>query len=323
MTVRDSTRARLEAAHRFAGTYRGYLANHLPMALVALDQLGADEATLAAFEAQHLLTHLEPIEQHPEFAAAVAALEARIAGEGADEVLRSELARLVSGLGSGAFHGAIRTAYALECGIPRELAHALAYWSHAFEPLPQPPALDGRESPYDVLLAISRDARFKPRPGGKNIAERLQAAAARADFRVTVARVDGSRLTRDAIADAAIRVYAASGDFTMLHGVTGTHAFRVLAPFAADANFATAHLWQSLVAAYIGAGSPAAEGFGAPGSPALAWDEIRARAVRCSDEHDVKFAYSAWREFEHSGDDLYRRAASARVCHALRETVPC
>ena len=33
------------------------------------------------------------------------------------------------GIGAAAFHGAIRTAYALESASRTELAHALAYWA--------------------------------------------------------------------------------------------------------------------------------------------------------------------------------------------------
>ena len=138
MSVRPATLKRIEEAHRFGAFYRGYLANHLPMALVALDRMGADDAALARFEAGHVLTHLEPIERDPDFQRAVEVAEARLAREGRDAVLRCDLERLLTGIGSGAFHGAIRTAYALESGSPRELAHALAYWSLAFEPLPEP-----------------------------------------------------------------------------------------------------------------------------------------------------------------------------------------
>lgn len=324
MSVRPSTLRRIEAAHRYAGTYRGYLANHLPMALVALDRLGAADDVLAAFERAHVATHLEPIDGHPDFAASAAALQARIARDGAAFVLRAELPRLITGLGSGAFHGAIRTAYALEAASDRELAHALAYWAQAFEALPEPPAFTGSRTPHEVLAAISRDPRFaRQRFPGRNIAERLQAASRHESFRELVAGVDPEGLSVASIAQAVIRTYAASGDFTMLHGVTGTHAFRLLAPYASGAPGALAHLWQAVVAAYLGAGSPAAEGWGVAGSDALDWAEIRERATRCADEHDVKLAYSCWQEHRHSGDDLYRRAASARVCHALREAVAC
>ncbi|QJR10234.1 hypothetical protein DSM104443_01288 [Usitatibacter rugosus] len=324
MSLKPSTVARIEAAHRFGAFYRGYLANHLPMALASLDRMGADEATLERFEAQHVETHLEPIGNDPRFAQAVEAFAQRIALEGRDAVLRSTIGHLVTGTGSGAFHGAIRTAFALESGSDREMAHALAYWTLAFEPLPAPPALTGSETPHEVLIAISRDPRFaKHRFPGKNIAERLQSASRDPAFAGLVARVDPAKLSVASIAAAMIRVYAASTDFTMLHGVTGTHAFRLLAPFSSAPALATAQLWQAVVAAYLGAGSPAAEGEALKGSDALAWKDIHARAIRCTDEHDIKLAYSCWEECGHSGDDLYRRVASSVVCHALRETVEC
>lgn len=60
MTVRSATRARIEEAHRFGAIYRGYLASHLPMALVALDEMGASDARIAAWAASHR-TRLEPV----------------------------------------------------------------------------------------------------------------------------------------------------------------------------------------------------------------------------------------------------------------------
>jgi hypothetical protein len=172
VSVRPATRQRIEDAHRFSAFYRGYLANHLPMALVALDQMGADDARLARFEREYVTTHLEPIGNHPAFQAAVGELAAHIAKEGRDAVLRLEFDRLAAGVGSGAFHGAIRTAYALESGSEREMAHALAYWSLAFEPLPEPPEFTGSQSPFEVLAALARDRRFaRRRFPGNNIAE--------------------------------------------------------------------------------------------------------------------------------------------------------
>ena len=57
--------------------------------------------------------------------------------------------------------------------------------------------------------------------------------------------------------------------------------------------------------AYVGAGSPPVEGWNLEGG----------------DGHDVKLAYSCWREWQCYGDERYRRAASARVSAAMRETV--
>jgi hypothetical protein len=87
----------------------------------------------------------------------------------------------------------------------------------------------------------------------------------------------------------------------------------LLAPYASESEAALRDLWSAIVAAYIGAGAPPVEGWGLHGSDGLDWEEIHARAVKREDEHDIKLAYSCWREWQHRGDDLYRRAASARV----------
>jgi hypothetical protein len=95
--------------------------------------------------------------------------------------------------------------------------------------------------------------------------------------------------------------------------VTGIHAFRVLGPYASDSGAALQDLWPALVATYVGAGAPPVEGWGLEGDDSLDWPAIHARAVKREDEHDIKLAYSCWREWQYRGDDLYRRAASARV----------
>ncbi len=44
---------------KYSSQYRGELANHLPMALVALERLGADSDRLTAFR-DHYIKRLEP-----------------------------------------------------------------------------------------------------------------------------------------------------------------------------------------------------------------------------------------------------------------------
>ena len=56
--------ARLTQAARFDCEYGRGLANHLPMALASLARLGADDARLAAFEAEIGLP--DPAPTHPE-----------------------------------------------------------------------------------------------------------------------------------------------------------------------------------------------------------------------------------------------------------------
>jgi hypothetical protein len=319
MSVRPATLALIEASLRHDAIYRGYLANHLPMALVALDRMGADDARIAAWAARYS-EQLEAFRPSP----VVDRFEALARREGAAGALAASVDALVAGVAAGAFHGAIRAAYALEAGSAREMAHALAYWQHEFLSLGEAPVPRGSESPAQVLSAMSRDPRFAGmRPGGRNIAERTAAAAAKPSVAEYAARLDPAQLRLDAIAQALIACYCASGDFTILHGVTGCHAFRMLSPHLREPGPGLRHLWHAVVATYAGCGSPRVDGWGIEGSDVLGWREALALAVLCKDEHDVKFVYSCWCEREHYGDDPYRRAASARVCHALRETVPC
>jgi len=319
--MRPVTRALIEGGLRFSGIYRDFLANHVPMGLVALDAMGANEEQLALF-ARANETKLEPMAA-PE-AERVAYFERRIAEEGYPAVLESMSAELAPAVCTGAFHGAIRAAYALESGIPGEQAHALAYWTGAMETLPATAGPRGKDGPFDILRMISRDPAFSgKRPAGRGIAGRMQAAARDPALAGYIARLDPMELDIEAIAPALLRAYAATGDFTILHGVTGSHAFRLLAPCFDDPALATRHFWTAIVTAFVSTGSPAIDEEALDGNDTHDWPEIRARAAECEDEHDVKFAYTCWREFEHRRGlpptgtgfdaDLYRRAASARV----------
>ena len=328
MSVAAATRARIEAAHDRNAIYRGYLASHHPMAIVALDALGASAHDMDRFESAYLrklepmpaavvtiapgdeAAHLGSPRAFPEW---VVYFTGALAEEGAEAVLRRWVERLMPAVAAGAFHGAIRTAFALESEARDELAHALAYWAAAYEVLPEAPAPRGTLSPDAALAALAAERSAAPRPPGRNIIERTIAAARLPAYAQHVASVDPSQLTLDGIARAVLRAYAASGDFTLLHGVTGTQAFRVLSPYVSDAGAGLRDLWSALVAAYLGAGAPPVAGWGLSGDDSLDWRAIHARAVKREDEHDIKLAYSCWREWQHRGDDLYRRVASARV----------
>jgi hypothetical protein len=327
--IRPETRSRIEAAHRYSAFYGDYFANHYPMAIVSLDAMGADNAALDRFDASYLPL-LRPIENtvvaiapgdeaahlgsQRAFPDWVAYFDAAIAAEGVEAVLARWIERLLPACGSMLFHGAIRTAYALDSGSPREIAHALAHWAATYEPLPELAAPSGALSCEQVLAAIADDGAFAgKRPPGGGIIERTRAAARMPRLSVHGAATGADRLDLDAAARAMLGAYAASGDFVLLHCVTGTHAFRSLVPYASDASAALRDLWAALLATYVGTGAPSARGWGLAGDDSLDWPAIHARALEREDEHDIKLAYSCWREWQHRGDDLYRRAASARV----------
>jgi hypothetical protein len=329
MSATAGARRRIEDAHRFGAIYGKGLASHHPMAIAALDAMGATDADMDRFEARYLpqlepmpsavvsiqdgdeAAHLGSPRAFPEW---VVYFKTAIAREGGETVLRTWVDRLTPAIAAGAFHGAIRTAFAIESQADDELAHGLAYWACAYAALPLPGEPCGNRSPHEVLAAIASDpARAGKRLAGSGIIARAAAASRLPEYAGYVASLDPEQLALDTIARAALRAYAASGDFALLHCVTGVHAFRLLGPYCSDSGAALHDLWAAVVATYIGTGSPAAEGWGLKGDDTLDWPAIHARAVKREDEHDIKLAYSCWREWQHRGDDLYRRAASARV----------
>jgi hypothetical protein len=332
VSARASTLRIIEEAHRFGGSYRGGLANHLPMALIALDAMGASDERIEAYARQYA-AQLEPMPPLAEaiaagdeqrflgssaaFPAWVAYFAARIATEGRERVMREWSARLIPGIGSAAFHGVIRTAYALDAGSDAELAHALAYWASAYESLHQFSTPAGKRAPADILTQISRDeSRAGKKLPGRSIAGRMVAASRLREFGGWIAATDPARLDLDGLAAAMVRAYAATGDFTMLHAVTGTHAARALLRLVDTPAILVGALWRALLAAYVGVGAPPVSGWKLEGDDKLEWPAILERACARDDEHDVKLAYSCWRGWQWTGDDVYRRVASAVVSRA-------
>lgn len=332
MSIRPGTLRLIEDAHRFSASYGGGLASHLPMALLALDAMGASDERIESY-AKRYAAQLEPMPPASDtiaggdeqrflgsavaFPSWVAYFVMRIAAEGRDKVMREWTTRLTPGIGSAAFHGVIRTAYALDADSDAELAYALAYWASAYEPLHQFSTPAGKRTPAEILAQISKDPGFagKKLPG-RSIAGRMLAASRLREFGVWVASADPARLDLDGLAAAMIRAYAATGDFTMLHAVTGTHAARALLRHADSPTALVGALWRALLAAYVGVGAPPVSGWKLEGDDKLDWPAIHERVCRCDDEHDVKITYSCWRGWQWTHDDIYRRVASSVVARA-------
>src|SRR5690349_14358993 len=159
--------------------YGGGLSNHLSMALVALAQLGADDARLAAF-ARRYERRLDPMRALAEpiawakwrdglgreeaLTSVLAAFDLRLRERGRDEVLAEVVPALVPALGAQLFHGLIRTAYALRIADDEELAHGLAYWASAATPLRALPAATAASDSPAALMAAARSDRELAQP---------------------------------------------------------------------------------------------------------------------------------------------------------------
>jgi hypothetical protein len=125
----------------YSPEYGGGLANHLPMALVALDQMGATPGQLNDYRRTHV-SWLEKLPEgesapagawpfrkadHGAFPDLQADFRQRVARDGWEPVLRAMLPELAPGLSAAAFHGLIRTAMGVVGKHEGEIAAGLGY----------------------------------------------------------------------------------------------------------------------------------------------------------------------------------------------------
>jgi Questin oxidase-like len=317
----------------FDATTGTRLSNHLPMALVALERLGADDARLTEF-AQRYRSRLVPVEDAEpvsglgEWRAARGAahayapvrsyLERCIAVDGRDAVVRRHLAELVDGLSGAAFHGIIRLAYALESASDARVAAGLAYLTQVHQLL----GARGRGAVItdDPVVALDRVAdldSLRDAAATGNIGQRMRAVAAHPAFDGVIDWLAVDEATPARLTDAATALYAQSDDFVALHGLTGSHAISIVAPYVEDRAALSAYWFQALAAAYATIGAPrltdpteAVAGWIAAPTP---WDEIARRAAQSDDEHVSKLVYTARTLDERAPNPLLRAAAARQA----------
>lgn len=306
----------LDAGAALSPTYRGRLSNHLPMAQQALLELGASAARLQAWSEAYE-TQLEPrVAARP----AVVGLDRdlgrpdseagwqahfvkRIATVGAAATLRVAVPVLLDGAGAIAFHGLIRTGHAVLAGHDGELAAGLAHWAAHFLPLPttaDSPALDLA----DWLQALQQ-LPCPDYPAGSLIHGRMQAWGATAGFAAVAGRLrHGPDPLRD-IALLAARSYAATGNFTVLHLLTASHAMSVLEPWWPAPELARGF---SVAAAAGLLSSGAAPALTLDHPPSRPWPALIAAACEQDDPHVIKLTHAAWRLGRRWPDPAWRRA---------------
>jgi hypothetical protein len=326
LVLSPALRTQLSAAARWDAEYGASLSNHLPRALTALTRLGASDERRDAFAAQYAqrLHDAPPLQPWPAgeawrtlfgqpraWPAYRSLWRDWIAHEGAADVLEQALPALMQGSGAAAFHGPIRAAYALAANHADELADALAYWACRWFSCG---TADGDGSNADTVAVLGGLDVAADVPDAPLIAQRMAHAAAHPRFAGVVARwrVD-AHITLPRLAMLAAERYAAHGEFTVLHLVTGAHAAQVLLAHvdAPDRLGALRHFAAASAAAW--ATLPAMHSAAPQHVRTLPWNEITARAIACDDDHAIKLVDSC-RELEAAlGGAVWVRAASRAV----------
>jgi len=335
--ARSALHADLDQIKDWPPEYGQQLSSHLPMALHALHQLGASEAQVREFVAgyctrfqgqgqaqrgQVLSDWRQALGQCDAFADLRLSFAAELARAGRDAVLAQALQVLLPGVSAVAFHGLIRTAHAVEGGHEGELASALAYWACRWQTLPPPPPPSPPASAPELAMGLAAWSRALVdgargwRSEAPLISLRMQAASASPVYAELAHRLKpeaGIAQRVAQLAHLALSYYLDSGNFTVLHMITGLRALRVLLPWLPKTLYADPALQRLLdeafVAAYLaGRVQPRPPpGMMAPGLP---WPALAAAACRSRDDHTIKLVHACGDEMAVYGDTRYLQAAA-------------
>jgi hypothetical protein len=333
-----SALARLVAAARGrSAEFDPFMANHLPMALVILDRLGADDRRLESFAAAYEAAN--PLKEAPEDRGRIDAgnwsrhlgdrdLEGdfrgffarEVARLGPDGAQRAHLPVLVPGVAASALHALMRLAYADLAGDAEEVGVALGYWACTHLPLR---AADGAAAPAtDRPAALLAELRKAPhlcalKPPSDLLWHWMRAVAAEPDFPDAAALLAPAPDLLARVAHDSLALMAGTMTFEALHAVTSAHWLRLVGPRWPDEALAVRHVWQAVASVYPKIGMPelpTAERLAEERRrPCPAWPDIAARAVASDDEHDISLAFSAREEHAFYGDRLYQVVAARRL----------
>ena len=312
------------------------LANHLPMVLVALDRMGANDDRLEAYcrvyyGANGLVPVPAPIgeinrknwrdflgqrEREGDYRAFFAGEVARLGGT---QAAIFYLPLLFGGFAASALHAFMRMAYATFTDSDEETGVALAYWAATYLPLgdPQgrPPSTD---DPAEVLAYMYGPATFRHVETERDLLWHfMRAVGQMPEFAPVVDMLKIGPETHDRIARLSLALYVSTGDFSALHAVTGTHWLRMMAPRTPDAATPLRYFWQAIATLVPKIGFPDLPSAGQldewRNMHLPDWHEISSEAVRRDDEHDLSLSFSAAEEFKRYGDPLYKYVAAKRL----------
>ena len=169
----------LAECREFSGEFPDFLANHLPMVLVAMHRLGGSDerlnALFATYRDKNRLppppARVAPIARESWDASLgdraresdyIAFFHAEVARTGARGAIASYLPRLLPGFAASATHGVMRLAYGVLRDDTEEIATALGYWAATYLELGgarnDAPVTD---DPKEVLLRMRSVASFR------------------------------------------------------------------------------------------------------------------------------------------------------------------
>ncbi|OGT32009.1 MAG: hypothetical protein A3E87_10685 [Gammaproteobacteria bacterium RIFCSPHIGHO2_12_FULL_35_23] len=287
----------LEKNRNFSPTYSKNLSNHLSMALIALERMGANlsrlngyfEASVIKYRLNIFSISTNKIElsnwqnylgDRKEFFTYCSFFNKELGRIGVNNLLKIYIPMLMPGVGAQAFHCIIRLAYAIDAKDNQEIVFSLAYWASTYWPIQiksDNHSISVSIEDYLSHLSKLRDLEVVVPQG--NIEDRMKSLCQQASFLEVLSNF---RLLEEVnlsnISELSIRLYLVTKNFTILHAVTSCHAMRLILPFLENSNQAFIYYWNALCVAYLIEKAPTLS-LPKKLEMLLIWDEIKKRRL--------------------------------------------
>jgi len=313
-------------------TYQGVLANHLPMALVAMEGIGA---TLEQAE-NFIKTYRDKLEivgtEHwditnsnwKEFLGDRSAylsyfnyFQMSIKEKGIETTLGSHLDSLMPGICASAFHCLIRLGLALKAQNKKEIAIALAFFATEYQALGMLNTVAKKSTyKYELTHLIKRISNSSELKNdlfeAPNIVTRLHLVSKKEDFIILIKELEDSRVELSCLADLSLRLFSSTGSFTALHAVTSCHAFRLVLPYINNKKVALRYYALAILATYISIKIPTIycrTYFDLLKINDISWKEIFGLALESDNPHKIKMVFSCYEEYKYYKDIIYKHSA--------------
>ena len=305
-------------------------ASHAPMVLIALYRLGATDSDLENYYSNLQVNIPEPVSESPviesenwphhlgELSAASSYcrfFESEIERVGSEETLRTFLPRFMPGVAGHAFHPLLRVGYGVDLGDDMEIAFGLGYWAAAYLPNPEIPEDKVAIDPLELLRTLSEIPSLASlKPESRSIVGRIDSFYSHKDFQGALRPLRfGTNKPLEEISHILAEAFGDYHHFAMLHGVTSCHALRAVLPYCEDRQKVFTEYWYAVCATYLGVVNLCGDMDRPLSESDMPWSEIRRKAIETGIEHTLKFAYTAERESEEYGDEVYRRMAIREI----------
>ncbi|WDE08849.1 questin oxidase family protein [Thalassomonas viridans] len=314
----------LECAGHYHPHYGDRLATHLPMALIALSNLGASDEKLTAYFEKSIqgleyvnesenIVEINEVGQYlgdsSKYASYLKYFKQQIAAFGFEDVVKKSLACLLPGIAASAFHALIRLAYAIEADNDNEVAVALAYWCAEFQKFELSDAKTGDtlESILAKLAPIGVNHTFSPGIIVDRMNE-ISRVLGEGNY-----RIQPENMTFSELRALCVKAFYLKNNFTLLHTVTGCHAFSVILPYLSDVDSALKAFWQSVLVAYLSTGLAFENRQPAYANHDIDFEAVIAKALQSDDSHVIKLVYSCFCEYKKRREKIYFMVANRAV----------